>query len=70
MECFYLIGLKYQNTGYSKEASKAMLKYGLDVLGSNEIMDVCMKENIASERVKGKIGLKFKYIQEGLTDVN
>lgn len=32
----------------------------------DEIMAVCRKENIASRRVMEKIGLKFKYIQEGL----
>jgi ribosomal-protein-alanine N-acetyltransferase len=66
-EIFYLIGIKYQNQGYATEASKAILEYGFSTIGSNEIVGVCMKENIASKRVMEKIGLNFRYIQEGLT---
>ena len=66
-EIFYLIGLKYQNQGYGTEASKAMLEYGFNTIDIDEIVAVCTKENIASKRVMEKIGLKFRYIQEGLT---
>lgn len=66
-EIFYLTGIKYQNKGYATEASKAMLEYGFNTMGLNEIIGVCMKENIASKRVMEKMGLKFRYIQEGLT---
>ncbi|MDT8719166.1 GNAT family N-acetyltransferase [Clostridium sp. 19966] len=65
-EIFYLTGIKYQNQGYATEASKAILEYGFRTIGLNEIVGVCMKENIASKRVMEKIGLKFRYIQEGL----
>ena len=66
-EIFYLIGIKYQNQGYATEASKAMLEYGFQTIDLDEIVAVCMKENIASSRVMEKIGLKFRYIQDGLT---
>lgn len=65
-EIFYLIGIKYQNQGYATEASKAMLAYGFNTIGLTEIVAVCMKENIASSRVMEKIGLKFRFLQEGL----
>lgn len=65
-EIFYLTGIKYQNQGYATEASNAMLEYGFNTIGLNEIIGVCMKENIASKRVMEKAGLKFRYIQEGL----
>jgi ribosomal-protein-alanine N-acetyltransferase len=65
-EIFYLIGIKYQNQGYATEASKAILQYGFETIGVDEIVAVCMKENIASSRVMEKIGLKFRYIQENL----
>ena len=66
-EIFYLTGIKYQNQGYATEASKAILEYGFNTIGLNEIVGVCMKENIASKRVMEKMGLKFRYIQEGLS---
>lgn len=66
IEIFYLIGIKYQRQGYAAEASKAMLEYGFNTMNLDEIAAVCMKENIASRRVMEKIGLKFRYIQEGL----
>jgi ribosomal-protein-alanine N-acetyltransferase len=66
IEIFYLIGIKSQKQGYATEASKAILEYGFNTMNLDEIVAVCMKENIASRRVMEKIGLKFRYIQEGL----
>lgn len=67
IEIFYLIGIKYQKQGYATEASKAILEYGFKTMNLDEIVAVCMKNNIASRTVMEKIGLKFRYIQEGLT---
>lgn len=66
IEIFYLIGIKYQRKGYATESSKAILEYGFNTMNLNEIVAVCMKENIASRRVMEKMGLKFRYIQDGL----
>lgn len=66
IEIFYLIGIKYQRQGYATEASKEMLKYGFNTMNLDEIVAVCMKENIASRRVMEKMGLRFRYIQQGL----
>jgi len=66
-EIYYLISRKHQCKGYATEASKAMLEFGFNTIGIDEIVAVCMKENIASKRVIEKSGLKFRYIQEGLT---
>lgn len=67
IEIFYLIGIKYQSKGYGTEASKAILEYGFNTMNLDEIVAVCMKENIASRRVMEKIGLYFRYIEEGLS---
>ena len=66
-EIYYLISRKHWCKGYATEAAKAILEYGFNTIGINEIVAVCMKENIASRRVMEKIGLKFRYIQDGLT---
>ena len=66
-EIYYLISRKHQGKGYATEASKVMLEFGFNTIGIDEIVAVCTKENIASRRVMEKIGLKFRYIQEGLT---
>lgn len=65
-EIFYLIGVQYQKQGYATEASKAMLDYGFQTIGLKEIVAVCRKENRASSRVMEKIGLRFRFLQEGL----
>lgn len=65
-EIFYLIGRKYWGKGYAKEASMALLHYGFNVMGVNEIVGLCKPENIASKKVLEKIGLKFRYLVEGL----
>ena len=67
IEIFYLIGINHQNKDYATEASKAILEYGFNTMNLDEIVAACMKNNIASRRVMEKIGLKFRYIQEGLT---
>ncbi|MBI9015235.1 MAG: GNAT family N-acetyltransferase [Clostridiales bacterium] len=65
-EIYYLIGQKYWNSGYAKEATKALLDYGFNVIGLNEIVALCKKENIASQKVIKKVGFEFKYSVKGL----
>ena len=66
-EIYYLISRKHQCKGYASEASAAILEFGFNIIGIDEIVAVCDPENIASKRVMEKIGLRFRYIQEGLT---
>lgn len=67
-EIYYLIVRKHQGKGHATEASKAMLEFGFNTIGIDEIVATCMKENIASKRVMEKSGLKFRYTYEGLTE--
>ena len=67
-EIFYLIGREHWGKGYAKEASAALLNYGFKVMGVKEIVGLCKPENIASKKVLENIGLKFKYMIEGLPE--
>lgn len=57
-EVFYHIGKEYWGKGYASEAAEAMLEYGFNQLRLNKIIGVVYKENIASNRVMEKIGMK------------
>lgn len=67
-EIYYLIGKEYWGKGYAKEATTALLEYGFMTMELNEIVALCKPENIASRKVIENLGLKFKYIMEGLPD--
>ncbi|MCJ7691165.1 MAG: GNAT family N-acetyltransferase [Clostridiaceae bacterium] len=67
-EIFYLIGREYWGKGYAKEASVALLDYGFNVMGVKEIVGLCKPENIASKKVLENMGLKFRYMLEGLPE--
>ncbi|MCB2300133.1 GNAT family N-acetyltransferase [Clostridium tagluense] len=67
-EIFYLIGREYWGNGYAKEASLALLDYGFNIIGVNEIVGLCKPENIASKKVLENMGLKFRYMVEGLPE--
>ncbi|WP_411030136.1 GNAT family N-acetyltransferase [Spongiimicrobium sp. 3-5] len=49
---------KYENQGYTLEASKAMLKYGKTELNLNPILGITTRKNIRSQGLLKKIGLK------------
>lgn len=65
-EIYYLIGREYWRKGYAKEATKALLNYGFNVMGIKEIVGACKPDNIASKKVLENMGLKFKHRIEGL----
>ena len=67
-EIYWLIGRAFQNNGYASEAAAALLEYGFLVMGLNEIIAVCRPENIASEKVMKKNGLKYQGVVEGLPE--
>ncbi|MDF2568098.1 MAG: acetyltransferase, ribosomal protein N-acetylase [Oscillospiraceae bacterium] len=65
-EIYWLIGKKYWNNGYATEAAAALLTYGFDVIGLNNITAVCKPGNIASQKVMEHVGLKYQGIVQGL----
>jgi len=67
-EIYYLIGKDYWGNGYAKEATVALLDYGFNIIGLNEIVALCKKENIASKSVIENMGLEYQYVVEGLSE--
>ncbi len=67
-EIYYLIGRDHWGKGYAKEAATALLDYGFNVIGLNEIVALCKPENIASRKVIENIGLKFRCTVKGLPE--
>jgi [ribosomal protein S5]-alanine N-acetyltransferase len=65
-EIFYLIGKEHWGKGYAKEATVALLDYGFNTIGLNEVVAICKPDNIASQKVIRNMGLKYRYLVEGL----
>ena len=55
-EVGYHIAKKFTGNGYASEALKVFLPFIMEKLNINEIMGVCLKENIASIKVLEKVG--------------
>jgi len=55
-EVGYHVAKKYTGRGYGTEALQAFLPVLMDYLAIKEILGVCLKENIASQRVLEKCG--------------
>jgi len=56
----YLIDKKYWNQGFATEASRAMMDYGISILGMTRITAWPNKKNISSIKVAEKLGFKFE----------
>lgn len=59
VEVGYRMGREYRGRGYTTEAVRAWLTYGLDALGLERIVAVARPENVASTRVMEKAGMRF-----------
>lgn len=59
-ELGFAIGRPYWNQGYTTEAVRAVLSFGLRDLGLNRIEAFCKVENIGSARVMEKSGMRFE----------
>ncbi len=59
-EIAYAISRQYWNQGLVTEAVGACISYGFDVLKLNRIEARCMPDNIASERVMQKCGMRHE----------
>ena len=67
---FYDVGYrllrKHWGKGYATESAKAALQYGFEVMKLNEIIGTVHAENVASQNVLKKCGLK--YIEDFMHD--
>lgn len=61
-EIGYVISKHYWNKGFISEAIQELIKYGFNELGVNRIEARCNEDNIGSERVMQKVGMKFEGI--------
>ena len=59
VEVGYLLAKPYWGQGLGTEGAKASLSYGFDTLGITQIIGLTHPDNIASQRVLEKAGLKF-----------
>ncbi|WP_338760693.1 GNAT family N-acetyltransferase [Bernardetia sp. ABR2-2B] len=55
----YAILPNYEGKGYVSEATQAVFEYGKNNLNLKKIVAITTEENLASQRVLSKIGLKF-----------
>lgn len=61
-EIGYALSRKYWNKGLMAEAVKEVIRYGFEKMILNRIEARCRVENIASQRVMEKVGMKFEGI--------
>lgn len=57
-EIGYILSKKHWNRGIMTEALNRVIRYGFESLGLKRIEAKCDKENISSERVLEKVGMK------------
>ena len=65
-EIGYHIAKEYTGNGYATEAVKAFMPVMADAIGIDEIIGICLSENVASKHVLSKCG--FETLFEGLGD--
>ena len=56
LELGFMLGAEYQHRGYAYEACKAVLSYGVSVLGVTRFFAFVNEENTASIRLCGRLG--------------
>ncbi|GAA4385254.1 GNAT family N-acetyltransferase [Hymenobacter koreensis] len=54
----------YWGRGFATEMTRAVLRYGFGELGLQQIVGVTSPENLASQHVLGKCGLRFQHMAE------
>jgi RimJ/RimL family protein N-acetyltransferase len=60
VELGYALDKFYWNQGLATEASLASLNYGFEILQLEKIVAIARPENIASQRVMQKVGMKYE----------
>ena len=64
VEIAYAFGKAHWGKGYATEAARAALRYGLETIGLEQLIALAVAENIASQRVMQKIGMRHEGITE------
>ena len=59
-EVIYVLARDYWGRGYGTEAAKASLRYGFEYLGLDQIVAVTRHENVRSQRVMSRIGMRYE----------
>jgi [ribosomal protein S5]-alanine N-acetyltransferase len=69
IEVGYRFVRRHWNKGYATEAGRAILAWGFQDLGLQEIVSIVDVKNVASDRVLQKLGLQFQrtFVHDGLT---
>lgn len=61
-EIGYVLNKHYWGQGFATEALKELIRFGFEVIGLNRIEGGCDIDNIGSENVMLKVGMKFEGI--------
>jgi [ribosomal protein S5]-alanine N-acetyltransferase len=64
-EMGYWLGVPYWNQGYTTEAARRVVAFGLDEVGLHRVQATCLPRNVASARVMEKAGLRFEGLLRG-----
>jgi len=59
IEILYGYAKKYWGNGYALEAAKAVIEFGVNELKVDEVVAAVNYDNVASDKVLHKIGMKF-----------
>ena len=60
VEIDFLLGNPFWGQGFASEAGRASLNYGFEELALDQIVGIVHPENIASQRVLEKLGMRFR----------
>jgi RimJ/RimL family protein N-acetyltransferase len=63
-ELIYILAHDHWGQGYAAEAACACLRYGFEEVGCERVVAVTRPENMASQRVLEKIGMRYERIVE------
>ncbi len=66
VEVAYTISREYWGQGLATEAAQAILKYGFEELGLLRLISLIDPENIASQKVAQKIGMRLEKEVDGI----
>ncbi len=64
VEVDFILGTEYWGQGFATEAGKASLQFGFENLDLDIIVGIVHTDNIASQRVLEKIGMRFVEAKE------